>query len=182
MNYTISNATVGLAYTNSDVFNPLSSVYVGPITPAAGAASGLRSQSFEVNGKYQFTPTLYVGAMYTYTRATLSDATGKLHPSYQPVGLMSDYNLSKRTDFYVQGVGRKVIMSHFARSKSEPPFSTVSLLRAKAGDAPEGTVDANPCAQSPRHIRARDREAPGYFSQHGGAVPVGRGRATLQGA
>ncbi|WP_221622701.1 hypothetical protein, partial [Burkholderia anthina] len=25
-------------------------------------------------------------------------------------------------------VGRKVIMSHFARSKSEPPFSTVSLL------------------------------------------------------
>ncbi|WP_244143013.1 helix-turn-helix domain-containing protein, partial [Burkholderia stagnalis] len=32
-------------------------------------------------------------------------------------------------------VGRKVIMSHFARSKSEPPFSTVSLLRAKAGDA-----------------------------------------------
>ncbi|WP_244260559.1 ATP-binding protein, partial [Burkholderia vietnamiensis] len=43
-------------------------------------------------------------------------------------------------------VGRKVIMSHFARSKSKPPFSTVSLLRAKAGDAPEGTVDANPCA------------------------------------
>ncbi|WP_208458315.1 hypothetical protein, partial [Burkholderia vietnamiensis] len=42
-----------------------------------------------------------------------------------------------------QGVGRKVIMSHFARSKSKPPFSTVSLLRAKAGDAPEGTVDAN---------------------------------------
>ncbi|MBU9391491.1 hypothetical protein KTE71_28780, partial [Burkholderia multivorans] len=42
-------------------------------------------------------------------------------------------------------VGRKVIMSHFARSKSKPPFSTVSLLRAKAGDAPEGTVDANPC-------------------------------------
>ncbi|MDY7807504.1 hypothetical protein U0E23_34315, partial [Burkholderia stagnalis] len=44
----------------------------------------------------------------------------------------------------VDDVGRKVIMSHFARSKSEPPFSTVSLLRAKAGDAPEGTVDANP--------------------------------------
>ncbi|WP_236903684.1 phage integrase central domain-containing protein [Cupriavidus malaysiensis] len=79
-------------------------------------------------------------------------------------------------------VGRKVIMSHFARSKSEPPFSTVSLLRAKAGDAPEGTVDANPCAQSPRRIGARDRAAPGYFSQHGGAVPVGRGRAALQAA
>lgn len=33
-------------------------------------------------------------------------------------------------------LGRKVIMSHFARSKSEPPVSTVSFLRANAGDAP----------------------------------------------
>lgn len=52
-------------------------------------------------------------------------------------------------------------MSHFVRSKSEPPFSAVNLLRAKAGDAPEGTVDANPCAQSPRRIggSARSRGA-----------------------
>ncbi|MDG0025357.1 hypothetical protein, partial [Trinickia sp. Y13] len=44
-----------------------------------------------------------------------------------------------------RAVARKVILSHFAQSKSEPPFSTVSLFCAKAGDAPEGTVDANPC-------------------------------------
>ncbi len=36
-------------------------------TPAGGAASNLRFQNFEVNGKYQFTPAFYVGAMYTYT-------------------------------------------------------------------------------------------------------------------
>ncbi|RQZ06851.1 porin [Burkholderia sp. Bp9031] len=103
VNYTFSAATVGFAYTNSDVANPVSSVYVGAITPAGASASNLRFQNFEVNAKYQFTPALYAGAMYTYTRATLSQATGKRHPNYQSVGLMADYSLSKRTDFYLQG-------------------------------------------------------------------------------
>jgi predicted porin len=72
------------------------------------AVKYLRFQNFEVNGKYQFTPALYVGAMYTYTRATLSEAAGKPHPNYQMAGLMGDYLLSKRTDFYVQGAYQHV--------------------------------------------------------------------------
>lgn len=108
VNYTFANATVGFAYTNSDVANPVSSVYVGAITPSGGAATDLRFQNFEVNAKYQFTPSFYAGAMYTYTRATLSGADGTLHPDYQSIGLMADYNLSSRTDFYVQGAYQHV--------------------------------------------------------------------------
>lgn len=103
VNYTFANATLGFAYTNVDMANPVSSEYIGAIKPAAGAPSNLRFQNFEVNGKYQFTPAFYVGAMYTYTSTTLSEPTGKLHPNYQTIGLMGDYNLSKRTDLYLQG-------------------------------------------------------------------------------
>lgn len=49
----------------------------------------------------------------------------------------------------------------WTQSNDEPPFCTVSLLRAKAADPPKEVVDANPCAQNPIRIRARDRAKPG---------------------
>ncbi|WP_213308984.1 porin [Paraburkholderia sacchari] len=107
--YTLENTTVGFAYSNTDVANPVSSSYVGPITPSGGRLSNLRFQNFEVNAKYQFTQSFYVGAMYVYTRATLaSPTTGDSHPNYQTIGLMGDYNISKRTDFYIQGAYQHV--------------------------------------------------------------------------
>lgn len=102
--YTFGNAQVGLSYTNTYMTDPLSSGYVGAITPPGGATlSTLRFNNFEVNAKYQFTPAFFVGAAYTYTRASFDATSGKLHPNYQSAGLMADYNLSKRTDLYVQG-------------------------------------------------------------------------------
>ncbi|MFM0262949.1 porin [Paraburkholderia sediminicola] len=104
VNYTFGGATVGLAYTNTNVSQPTSSGYVGAITPVAGTTlSSLKYSNFEVNGKYQFTPAFFVGAQYVYTRSSYVASNGTLHPNYQSVGLMADYNLSKRTDFYVQG-------------------------------------------------------------------------------
>ncbi|MGF6976183.1 putative porin [Paraburkholderia sp. JPY465] len=108
VNYTFGSATLGFAYTNTLVDQPVSSAYVGAITPAGGTLSSLRFQNFEVNGKYQFTPAFYAGAMYTYTRASFNATDGKEHPNYQTVGLMADYNLSKRTDIYVQGAYQHV--------------------------------------------------------------------------
>jgi len=104
LNYTVGAATVGFAYTDSNITQPLSSGYVGAITPTGGATlSSLRFDNFEVNAKYQFTPAVYVGAMYDYTRTSFNATSGTLHPNYQLAGLMADYNLSKRTDIYVQG-------------------------------------------------------------------------------
>jgi predicted porin len=108
VNYAFSNAILGFAYTNSSIDNPTSSEYVGSIKPTGGAISNLRFQNFEVNGRYYFTPALFAGLMYTYTRATLSQGTGKLHPNYQMLGLMTDYFVSKRTDLYVQGAYQHV--------------------------------------------------------------------------
>ncbi|SAL81115.1 porin [Caballeronia arvi] len=104
VNYTLGATTLGFAYTNSYITQPVSSGYVGPITPGGGAAlSSLRFNNFEVNAKYQFTPALFAGAMYTYTRTSFNASSGQSHPSFHSAGLMLDYNLSKRTDVYLQG-------------------------------------------------------------------------------
>ncbi|GGC39279.1 membrane protein [Paraburkholderia caffeinilytica] len=109
VNYTFGSATLGFAYTNTNVSQPQSSGYVGTITPANGATlSSLRFDNFEVNAKYQFTPAFYVGAVYSYTRTSFNATSGTLHPNYQSVGLMADYNLSKRTDVYAQGAYQRV--------------------------------------------------------------------------
>ncbi|MEX3937123.1 porin [Paraburkholderia phymatum] len=106
--YRFGSAAVGILYTDSYLQNPTSSVYVGAITPTGGGASSLRFQNFEINGKYDFTPFFNVGAMYNYTKATLSESGGKLKPNYQTVGVMADYFLSKRTDVYVVGAYQHV--------------------------------------------------------------------------
>ncbi|WP_434667415.1 porin [Paraburkholderia sp. A3BS-1L] len=104
LNYTFGSATLGFAYTNTYVVQPLSSGYVGAITPTGGATlSSLRFNNFEVNAKYQITPAFFVGAAYTYTRTSFDATSGKLHPVFHTAGLMADYNLSKRTDVYLQG-------------------------------------------------------------------------------
>jgi len=104
VNYTAGNATAGLAYSGSDIAQPLSSGYVGPITPPPGTTfDTLRFDNFELNAKYQFTPAFFMGAAYTYTRATVDATGGKLHPVYHSVGVMADYTFSKRTDVYFQG-------------------------------------------------------------------------------
>lgn len=109
VNYTFGSATLGFVYTNTDVAQPQTSAYVGAITPVGGATlSSLKFNNFEVNAKYQFTPAFSAGAMYTYTRASFNATSGNLHPNYQTVGLMADYNLSKRTDVYAQGVYQRV--------------------------------------------------------------------------
>ena len=112
INYTFGGATVGFAYTNTNVGQPSAtdtSVYVGAITPPnGGTLTALKFQNFEVNGKYQFTPAFFVGVQYVYTAATMDATSGNENPRYHTFGLMADYNLSKRTDFYFQAAYQKV--------------------------------------------------------------------------
>jgi predicted porin len=105
-------ATLGFAYTNTNVGEPSAtdtSVYVGTITPPnGGTMTALKFQNFEINGKYQFTPAFFVGVQYVYTAATMDATSGNENPKYHTFGLMADYNLSKRTDFYFQAAYQKV--------------------------------------------------------------------------
>jgi predicted porin len=112
VNYTAGAATVGFTYTNTYIGDPVANVAylsgdetIQPVTgpQAGGRVTSLRYQNFEVNGKYQFTPACFVGAQYVYTLEHYDATTGSVKPSIHTVGLMVDYNLSKRTDVYLQG-------------------------------------------------------------------------------
>ncbi|MFL9865592.1 porin [Paraburkholderia fungorum] len=117
INYTMGPATVGFVYTNTNLSNPAANVaYLSgqeSIQPTSGALAGgtltsLKYQNFELNGKYQFTPAFFVGAQYVYTLENYDATTGSVRPKIHTVGLMADYNLSKRTDVYIQGAFQKI--------------------------------------------------------------------------
>ncbi|MFM0341941.1 porin [Paraburkholderia fungorum] len=117
INYTMGPATVGFVYTNTNIGNPAANVaYLSAqesIQPTSAALAGgtltcLKYQNFELNGKYQFTPAFFVGAQYVYTVENYDATTGSVRPKIHTVGLMADYNLSKRTDVYVQGAFQKI--------------------------------------------------------------------------
>ena len=106
--YEAGPVDVGFSYSNTNVNDPQSSGYVGPIVPPIGTLSSLRFQNFEVNGKYKFTPAFWLGAMYTYTRGRFDSTAGRQHPVYHSFGMMADYAFSKRTDVYMQTVYQHV--------------------------------------------------------------------------
>ncbi|MFM0644313.1 porin [Paraburkholderia bryophila] len=109
INYTFGSATAGFAYTNSNYQNPTGNGYIGiPLAAAGVTLNTLKYQNFEVNGKYQFTPAFFVGAQYVYTMENYDASSGSVKPKIHSVGLMADYNLSRRTDVYVQGEYQKV--------------------------------------------------------------------------
>lgn len=105
---TFGPATVGFVYTKTDVKNPVSTVYLPTATFAGLGLTATKFQNFEINGKYQLTPALFIGAQYVYTDGKFDAAAGTVKPKYHTIGLMADYNLSKRTDVYLQGAYQKV--------------------------------------------------------------------------
>ena len=71
-------------------------------------SSALRFNNIEANFRYNLTPVLGIGAMYTYTNANgdgIDTGTGSRSAHWNQFGVQADYALSKRTDVYVQGVG-----------------------------------------------------------------------------
>ncbi|RKE39222.1 putative porin [Paraburkholderia sp. BL23I1N1] len=108
--YTFGPATAGFVYTNSNYLNPTGNGYLGvtPLVPPGVLLNSLKYQNFEVNGKYQISPMLFVGAQYVYTMETYDASSGGVKPKIHSFGLMADYNLSKRTDVYIQGEYQQV--------------------------------------------------------------------------
>ncbi|MEM5387310.1 porin [Paraburkholderia phymatum] len=142
INYTFGSATVGFAYTNSNYKNPTGNGYLAD--PAAIIAPGatlntLKFQNFELNAKYQITPAFFVGGEYVYTMENYDASTGGVKPKVHSVGLMADYNVSKRTDFYVQGMYQKIagdktnsIMDNAFILGTQAPSSTANQFAFRA--------------------------------------------------
>jgi predicted porin len=108
--YTFGPATAGFVYTNSNYLDPTGNGFLGvtPLVPPGVLLNSLKYQNFEVNGKYQISPMLFVGAQYVYTMETFDASSGGVKPKIHSFGLMADYNLSKRTDVYIQGEYQQV--------------------------------------------------------------------------
>ena len=108
INYAIGATTLGFVYTGTNLTNPTSTEYIGSLAPAVGTLTSLKFNNYELNAKYQFTPAFYFGAMYTYTQANYATTVGTTKPKWSQLGLMADYNFSKRTDVYLQALYQKV--------------------------------------------------------------------------
>jgi general bacterial porin, GBP family len=75
------------------------------VNDAMGAS--MRFNNAEGNVRYNLTPVLGIGAMYTYTNVNgdALNAGGSNSAHWHQFGLQADYALSKRTDVYLEGVG-----------------------------------------------------------------------------
>jgi predicted porin len=105
VNYTWASATFGFVYTHTTLDAPTASVYIGAF---AISPNSLKFDNFEVNGRYQITPSLVASAMYTFTKGSFDASTGTSEPKWHQAGLMIDYFLSRRTDVYAQAAYQHV--------------------------------------------------------------------------
>ncbi|PSB92406.1 porin [Candidatus Pandoraea novymonadis] len=92
-------------------------------------------EDIELNGKYMLSPSLQLGASYTYTWHKLSM---KSHPRteksrYHQFNLGLDYFLSKRTDMYLVGMYQKSIGDCFAEVYNLGPADVKDQIGVTAG-------------------------------------------------
>jgi predicted porin len=142
INYTVGPATLGFVYSHTSLTDALGSVYVGNFT---NQANSLKFDNFELNAKYQIVKSAFVGLMYNYTRGHFDSSAGDSMPKWNQVGLMGDYNLSSRTDVYVQGMYQHVS----GGSAVAAPLNTAYITGA---DAPSSTTNQFITRVALRHL------------------------------
>ncbi|WP_414449431.1 porin [Burkholderia sp. 22PA0099] len=114
LSYTFSTAKIGVSYSHVDVYDPTASAYIAAAAtqPVGGRWQSWKFDNYEVNGKYWITPALWLFGAYTFTDARLSANIGTYQPKWHQFSLMVNYDLSKRTALYVQGMYQHVVSAH----------------------------------------------------------------------
>ncbi|WP_454874897.1 porin [Paraburkholderia xenovorans] len=113
LNYTFGPAMIGFVYSHTDLKNPTAYAYIsGSIVPPGQSVASLKFDNFELNGTYRVTAAFMLGAMYDYTQSKLNASGGSTNPRWHTLGLMADYNLSKRTDVYVMASVQKSLSAN----------------------------------------------------------------------
>jgi predicted porin len=74
----------------------------GAYTSLSG--NSLRLDNYEVNTRYALTPAMSIEGAYTFTNGSFNTSAGDAKPKYHQFSLLADYDLSKRTDVYAEGV------------------------------------------------------------------------------
>jgi predicted porin len=94
----------GASYT----YGPLIGGVVFTQSRLSASNDAIRFNNIEANVRYNLTPALAIGGMYTYTNAlgnAVDNGSGSRSAHWNQFGLQADYALSKRTDVYLEGVG-----------------------------------------------------------------------------
>ena len=138
INYTLGSTILGFVYSHTSLNDATGSVYTGNF---ANTATSLTFDNFEVNAKYQFVKNAFVGAMYSYTLGHFDSTAGNSKPKWHQVGLMADYNLSSRTDVYVQGMyqhasggtGAAAPLNTAFITGTDAPSTTANQFAARVG-------------------------------------------------
>ena len=104
--YTFGASTVGFTYSNT-AFDGLGNKSSGP--NPSGYKGSVHFNNVEANFKYQFTPALFLGLAYDYTKSgSVSGVTVTNQGATYHQGMATlDYFLSKRTDVYLLGIYQK---------------------------------------------------------------------------
>ena len=133
-NYTFGPATVGLVWSHTQldnvggVYSFGTGTYLGSNDASAGSLTGsLRLDNYEVNVKYALTQALTVSGAYTYTHGAYNGSA----PGWNTAMLQTDYAVSKRTDFYLEGVYQNV---HGAPADSVLSHAMINTLSPSATD------------------------------------------------
>ncbi len=112
--YMFGKSSVGLVWTHSSTESP-SALWFGGSTgngalpgPSNGAGNYIKFDNFEINGRYFLQPNLSLGASYTYTMASFNSSAGNAFPHWNQVMAQADYQLSQRTDVYIEGIYQRV--------------------------------------------------------------------------
>jgi general bacterial porin, GBP family len=133
-NYTFGPATVGLIWSHTQldnvggVYSFGTGTYLGSNDSSAGSLTGsLRLDNYEVNVKYALTQALTVSGAYTYTHGAYNGSA----PGWNTAMLQTDYAVSKRTDFYLEGVYQNV---HGAPADSVLSHAMINTLSPSATD------------------------------------------------
>jgi len=141
-NYTYGPVTAGLVWSHTQIDNAAgvfsfgTGTYLGADDASAGSLSGsLRLDNYEANVKYALTPAWTVSGAYTYTHGAYNGS----NPGWNTAMLQTDYAISKRTDFYLEGVYQNVhgapqgsVLSH-AMINTLSPSSTDTQVAVTVG-------------------------------------------------
>jgi predicted porin len=141
-NYTFGPATVGLLWSHTQIDNVAgvfsfgTGSYLGANEDSAGTLGGsLRLDNYGVNAKYELMPAWTVSGAYTYTHGAYDGSS----PAWNTAMLQTAYSISKRTDFYLEGVYQNVhgapadsVLSH-AMINTFSPSSTGTQVAVTVG-------------------------------------------------
>jgi general bacterial porin, GBP family len=101
INYAFGPAVVGFVWTHTKL-DGIDQVNIAD-TYESLAGNSLRFDNYELNARYALTPALSLAGAYTFTDGAFDSSSVNARPKYHQVTLQADYNLSKRTDVYLEG-------------------------------------------------------------------------------